>query len=86
MAEALESKFAQSQLRTLNAALANGRFVSVRKMLHEFPPSDVALILESSPTKTRDELWELIDGDSHGDVLEELSEDVRNGIISKMIP
>nr|WP_220099434.1 magnesium transporter [Alteromonas lipotrueiana] len=66
--------------------MANGRFVSVRKMLHEFPPSDVALILESSPTKTRDELWELIDGDSHGDVLEELSEDVRNGIISKMIP
>lgn len=52
MAEALESKFAQSQLRTLNAALANGRFVSVRKLLHELPPSDVALILESSPTKT----------------------------------
>ncbi len=86
MAEALESKFAQSQLRTMNAALANGRFVSVRKMLLELPPSDVALILESSPTKTRDELWELIDGDFHGDVLEELSEDVRNGIITKMMP
>lgn len=86
MAEALESKFAQSQLRTLNAALANGRFVSVRKLLHELPPSDVALILESSPTKTRDELWELIDSDFHGDILEELSEDVRNGIITKMKP
>ncbi len=86
MAEALESKSPQSQLWALNAALNDGRFVSVRKMLHELPASDVALILESSPTKTRDELWELIDGDFHGDILEELSEDVRNGIISKMVP
>ncbi|MEG3765963.1 magnesium transporter [Alteromonas sp. 14N.309.X.WAT.G.H12] len=86
MAEALDSKSAQSQLRSLNDALGDGRFVSVRKMLHELPPSDVALILESSPTKTRDELWDLIDSDFHGDILEELSEDVRNGIISKMVP
>ncbi|MBU3020951.1 magnesium transporter [Aestuariibacter sp. A3R04] len=86
MAETLESKSAQSQLWALNSALNDGRFVSVRKMLHELPSSDVALILESSPTKTRDELWELIDADFHGDVLEELSEDVRNGIISKMVP
>jgi magnesium transporter len=31
-------------------------------------------------------LWELIDGDFHGDILEELSDDVRNGIITKMLP
>ncbi|NMH60445.1 magnesium transporter [Alteromonas ponticola] len=86
MAEALESKYAQSQLKKLNAALADGRFVSVRKLLHELPPSDTALILESSPVKTRDDLWELLDADFHGDVLEELSEDVRNGIIGKMMP
>lgn len=86
MAEAVESKYAQSQLRQLNAALSTGRFVSVRKLLHELPPSDVALILESSPTKTRDELWDLIDADIHGDILEELSEEVRNGIITKMVP
>ena len=86
MAEALETKFAQSQLTQINAALNSGRFVSVRKLLHELPPSDVALILESSPKKTRDELWDLIDGDIHGDILEELSEDVRNGIITNMMP
>ena len=86
MAEALETKFAQSQLQELNDSLSSGRFVSVRKILHELPPSDVALILESSPSKTRNELWELLDADFHGDVLEELSEDVRNGIISKMMP
>ncbi|MCU7553131.1 magnesium transporter [Alteromonas sp. ASW11-19] len=86
MAEAFESKFAQSQLTQLNAALNSGRFVSVRKLLHELPPSDVALILESSPKRTRTELWGLIDGDIHGDILEELSEEVRNGIITGMMP
>ncbi|MCQ8850014.1 magnesium transporter [Alteromonas stellipolaris] len=86
MAEALVSKYVQSQLRALNGALINGQFVSVRKLLLELPPSDVAHILESSPSRTRDELWELIDGDFHGDILEELSDDVRNGIITKMLP
>ena len=37
-------------------------------------------------TKTRDDLWELLDSDFHGDVIEELSEEVRNGIIAKMMP
>lgn len=86
MAEALISKYVQTQLRALNEALNNGQFVSVRKLLLELPPSDVAHILESSPSRTRDELWELIDSDFHGDILEELSDDVRNGIISKMLP
>ncbi len=86
MAEAIASKHAQGQLKQLNAALSGGQFVSVRKLLLELPPSDVALILESSPSRTREELWNLIDGDFHGDILEELSEDVRNGIISRMIP
>lgn len=86
MAEALETKSAQSQLQDINDALAAGQFVQVRTLLHEMPAGDVALVLESSPSKTRHDLWTLIDADFHSDVLEELSEDVRNGIISRMVP
>ncbi len=86
MAEALAFKYAQRQLNTLNDALNNGQFVSARKLLLELPPSDVAHILESSPARTRDDLWALIDADFHSDILEELSDDVRNGIIAKMLP
>lgn len=71
-------------MKDINVALAAGRFVSVRRMLHTLPASDVALILESSPQKARDELWDLIDSDFHSDVIEELSEEVRNGIITQM--
>ncbi|MBF7074921.1 magnesium transporter [Glaciecola sp. MH2013] len=86
MAETLESSNVQSQLSSISESLNDGTFVQVRKLLHDLPSSDVALLLESSPTKTRIELWELLDADFHGDVLEELSEDVRNGIITKMVP
>ena len=86
MAEALETKHAQTQLQAINDALGKGMFVHVRKMLHNMPASDIALLLESSPARTRSALWQLIDSDFHGDVLEELSEDVRNGIISQMMP
>ncbi len=86
MAETVESKSVQNQLTSISQSLNDGTFVQVRKLLHDLPSSDVALLLESSPSKTRNELWQMIDADFHGDVLEELSEDVRNGIISKMMP
>ena len=86
MAEALEAKHVQTQLQAINKALSDGMFVHVRQMLHNMQSSDIALLLESSPTKTRTELWKLLDADFHGDVLEELSEDVRNGIIQQMDP
>ncbi|WP_100656057.1 magnesium transporter [Alteromonas flava] len=84
MAEALESNRTRAQMKEIMRALASGRFVSVRRTLHTLPASDVALVLESSPKKSRDELWQLIDSDFHADVIEELSEEVRNGIITQM--
>ncbi|GAA0860243.1 magnesium transporter [Aliiglaciecola litoralis] len=86
MPEALEVKHAQRQLQAINKALGSGRYVHVHKVLHEMPASDIALLLESSPSKSRNEIWEMLDADFYGDVLEELSEDVRNGIIGQMLP
>ena len=86
MPEALERQQVSEQLESINEALGSGMYVHVRKMLQHMPPADVALLLESSPTKSRAVLWQLLDPDFHGDVLEELSEDVRNGIIRTMVP
>lgn len=82
----LEQTSVQEQLDQVNTALNRGAYMTVRGLLHELPASDVALLLESSPTKTRDQLWSFIDQDFRSDVLEELSEDVRNGVIAKMMP
>ncbi|NTS75885.1 magnesium transporter [Catenovulum sp. SM1970] len=86
MPEAFEQEHAHEQLTEINRAISRGMFVRVRNLLHEMPTADVAFILESTPAKERNLLWQLIDNDFHGEILEELSEDVRNGIIQKMNP
>ncbi|MDP7593566.1 MAG: magnesium transporter [Litorilituus sp.] len=86
MPELLEQEDIQQTLHQVNEALASGMFVYVRKLLQQRPAYDLALILESSPAKNRLVLWQLIDADFHGEVLEELSEEVRKGILKGMRP
>ncbi|MBE0366802.1 magnesium transporter [Pseudoalteromonas sp. MMG013] len=86
MPEALEQDYTLQQLQQVTLALNSGQFVQVRRILAETAPCDTALLLESSPHKVRTQLWKLVDPDIQGDVLEELSEDVRLGIIAKMDP
>jgi len=76
----------QEKLQQVNEALGSGMFVYVRKLLQHMPAYDLALILESSTPKSRPVLWQLIDSDFHGEVLEELNEEVRKGILKSMRP
>lgn len=86
MPETSEQEDSQQRLLQVNKALGSGMFVYVRKLLQNMPAYDLALILESSPSKSRTVLWQLIDHDHHGEVLEELNEEVRKGILKKMRP
>ncbi len=86
MPEISEQEYNHQRLQQVNEALGSGMFVYVRKLLQELPPFDIALILESSTAKSRLVLWQLIDPDHHGEVLEELSEEVRKGILKNMRP
>lgn len=86
MAEALESKYSQTQIEAISEALSSGMYLQARRILQHMPASDVALMLEATPAKGRAVLWQLIEPDFQGDVLEELSEDVRNGIMTQMMP
>lgn len=86
MPEAFEQDYPLQQLKQVTKSLNSGQFVQVRRMLAKTAPCDTALLLESSPHKIRSLLWQLVDPDVQGDVLEELSEDVRLGIIAQMEP
>jgi magnesium transporter len=46
-------------------------------MLNALPPADVAHLIESSPPKTRHILWQLVDSDHEGEVLQELGDDIQ---------
>ena len=86
MPETSEQEHNQQRLRQVYEALGSGMFVYVRKLLQDMPAYDLALILESSPRKSRSVLWQLIDPDNHGEVLEELNEEVRKGILKNIRP
>ncbi|GHE93194.1 magnesium transporter [Thalassotalea profundi] len=86
MPEIVEQEYSRTILQQVNEALESGMFVYVRKLLQNMPAYDLALILESSPSKSRTVLWQLIDPDHHGDVLEELNEEVRKGILKNIHP
>jgi magnesium transporter len=86
MPEISEQELNQQHLQQVNKALDSGMFVRARKLLQNMPAYDAALILESSPAKTRDIVWQLIDDDLHGEILEELNEEVRKGILKSMRP
>jgi magnesium transporter len=86
MPEISEKKQNHQRLQQVNKALGSGMFVHVRKLLQNMPAYDIALILESSHPKSRAVLWQLIDADHHGEVLEELNEEVRKGILKNIRP
>ena len=86
MPEISEQEYNHQRLQQVNDALDSGMYVYVRKLLQDMTAYDLALILESSPTKSRTLLWQLIDPDYHGEVLEELNESVRKGILKTIRP
>jgi len=80
--EALEqTKDNHEELRQL---LNGGRMRTARVMVNSLHPSEVARLLESLPRKKRSMLWELVDSEIDGDVLVEVSDEVRDGLIQGM--
>ena len=86
IAELSDKEYAMQRIQEVNSALADGMFVAARRMLHNMPACDVALLLESSPPKSRSKIWKLVDIDEHGEILEELNEEVQKDIIRQMAP
>ncbi|MEP0073417.1 MAG: magnesium transporter [Marinomonas sp.] len=66
-----------NHLQTVTESLESGATMQIRYLLNgALPAQDVARLLESSPPKERKLLWELIDSENQGEVLQYLSEDI----------
>ncbi|MDB2386697.1 magnesium transporter [Shewanella sp.] len=84
--EVLDNEATDQRLNQLNQALGSGMFVHVRNMLQDMAATDIAFILESSPPRTRQVLWQLIDQSHTGEILDELAEELKDSLISQMSP
>ncbi len=74
----------QQTFDRLSRALDSGTFVDARRMLNALPPADAAHLLESSPPRFRHVLWQMIDAENEGEVLNELSDELRIQFLSEM--
>ncbi|MCZ6831470.1 MAG: magnesium transporter [Gammaproteobacteria bacterium] len=79
-----ESIRTQDQLHELNSALDSGTYITVRRMLHALPAADIAHLLESSPPPIRHVLWQLIDDEDEGEILQELSDELQSQFLRNM--
>ena len=84
MSEQDELKLEDIQ-HNLSQALESGDYADARQILNEQLASvDVAHQLESSPPKERSLIWELIDKDLGGEVLQHLGDEVSGDILNRM--
>ena len=74
----------QGNLQLLREKLDSGRMRSARLMVHSLRPAEIARLLESLPLQELARLWEMVAADDEGDVLVELSDEVRDGLIEGM--
>lgn len=81
----MESKEKQSsQLSLLRERLGAGSMRSTRRLVGNLRPAELARLLESLPLRERGVVWEMIGPDIEGDVLVEVADEVRNGLIEGM--
>ncbi|MAR89863.1 MAG: magnesium transporter [Pseudomonadales bacterium] len=76
MAKSQSSQETQDQLHALLAALDSGAFDDIRRMLRGMSAAETARLIESTPQRARDLLWQLIDQDQQGEVLQYVNEEL----------
>jgi magnesium transporter len=74
----------RQRLEELLAAIDAGTLAPVKRMLAHHSPEDVAYLLESSPPRARQILWQLIEADQEGEVLQELGAEVASEFLEQM--
>ena len=75
-----------ARLAAIQAAISAGRLRGADRMVNALHPAEIALLLESLPPPQREIVWELVNLELEGDVLVELSEEVRGELIGEMQP
>jgi magnesium transporter len=73
-----------TRLEALKRALDEGTMRQVHRLVNSMHPAEVASLLESLPQTQREVVWDLVDPEIEGDVLVELNEEVRAGLIREM--
>ena len=71
-------------LNLIQEELSKGEFTNLKRMFNGIPPYDIAILIESSSPNNRAIIWQLVDENLEGEILSNLSDEVREMILSFM--
>jgi magnesium transporter len=74
----------KNSLLELNQAIYAGSLYQVKQMIKTLPTAGIAHLIESSPPNSRSVLWQLIDKELEGEVIQSLREDLQNDILREL--
>lgn len=74
----------EDRLQSLIGSLKSGTLQQVWKMLHELHPAEIAVLLESLRPTERTVVWKLVELEDEGEVLLNVNDEVRAGLIEGM--
>jgi magnesium transporter len=84
MTESAQTQTTGSRLERLTQALDRGAADSISQMLAGLHAGEIGDLLESFPQGPREILWELVEPEERGEVLLEVNDEVRAGLIGLM--
>ena len=84
MTDSTDTQTTESRLERLTQALDSGGASQIRNLLGNLHSAEIADLLESVPHGPREILWELTDPEDHGEILVQVNDEVRAGLIDKM--
>jgi magnesium transporter len=74
----------ERRLAALRGALREGSWRGAARMVAAMHPAEIALLIESLPPAQREVVWNFVEPEIEGDVLVELSDEVRQSFIDGM--
>lgn len=74
----------ERRLAALRSALREGSWRGAARMIAAMHPAEIANLIESLPAAQREVVWNFVEPEIEGDVLVELSDDVRQAFIQGM--
>jgi len=82
-ASAQQHENTHEHLRLLAESLDSGALSQVKQQINDLHSAEIASLLESLPQKNRLIVWKLIDPELTGDILVEVNDEVRSGLIEQ---
>ncbi|EIJ33832.1 magnesium transporter [Thiothrix nivea] len=84
MSKLFHQQNSEQRLKAIDDAIESGALFQVRRALNALHPAEIADMLEAAPHGQRELIWELVEQENEGEVLIELSEDMRHSLVEEM--